>query len=411
MAENYNTVARKIDSYTNEMVDFQKAITAVKALSPKNGGNGEFDKSEHIKNYLKSCGITDIQEINVPDKEAKNSIRPNLIAKIPGKSEDKLWIMAHTDVVPTGDLDLWDTDPWEVVEKDGKLFGRGVEDNQQGLTSALFAAKAFIDTGIKPERTIYLIFCADEETGSEFGLDYIVENYPDLFSEDDIIIVPDAGSSDSTMIEVAEKTLTWVKFKVHGKQCHASMPQDGINASRAAADLTLQLEKLYEIFDENNPIFLPPYSTFEPTMKKENVPNVNTIPAEDTFYMDMRVLPCYTREEVLAEIEKMCREVEERRKVKIDMSIEMTLPSSPATPDDAEVVKLLQAAIKEVYKKEGKPMGIGGGTVAASFRKQGLPAAVWCTMDQMAHQPNEYSVISNMVNDAKVFAHVALAEI
>lgn len=408
MNNTFNLVADSIESATRDMVNFQKNITGIQALSPKNGGNGEFDKSEYIKKYLNSCGITDIQEINAEDPSAKNEIRPNLIAKIPGKSEDKLWIMAHTDVVPTGDLELWETNPWEVIEKDGKLFGRGVEDNQQGMTSALFAAKAFIDTGVIPERTIYLIFCADEETGSKFGLDYIVDNYPDLFSEDDIIIIPDAGSSDSTMIEVAEKTLTWVKFKVHGKQCHASMPQDGINAARAAADLTCKLETLYEIFNENNLIFLPPYSTFEPTRKEENVPNINTLPAEDIFYMDMRVLPCYTREEVISEIKKICAEVETRRKVKIDISIEMTHPSSPATTDDAPVVKLLQHAIREVYQKEAKPMGIGGGTVAASFRKKGLPAAVWCTIDQMAHQPNEYSVISNMVNDAKVFAHVAL---
>jgi succinyl-diaminopimelate desuccinylase len=55
-------------------------------------------------------------------------------------------------------------------------------------------------------------------------------------------------------------------------------------------------------------------------------------------------------------------------------------------------------------------MGIGGGTVAAFFREAGLPAAVWSKMDDQAHQPDEYCVIENMVNDAKVMVRLILAE-
>jgi len=55
-------------------------------------------------------------------------------------------------------------------------------------------------------------------------------------------------------------------------------------------------------------------------------------------------------------------------------------------------------------------MGIGGGTVAAFFRKAGFPAAVWSTMDETAHSPNEYCVLQYLKDDAKVFAHIALQE-
>ena len=56
------------------------------------------------------------------------------------------------------------------------------------------------------------------------------------------------------------------------------------------------------------------------------------------------------------------------------------------------------------------PRGIGGGTVAAFFRQQGLPAAVWMTVSQTAHQPNEFCLLSNLVGDARVLAHVFLEE-
>jgi succinyl-diaminopimelate desuccinylase len=74
------------------------------------------------------------------------------------------------------------------------------------------------------------------------------------------------------------------------------------------------------------------------------------------------------------------------------------------------VVKALAGAIRRVTGKKAKPMGIGGGTVAAFFRSAGLPAAVWCTVSDTAHQPNEYCLISNILTDAKIFACLYLDE-
>lgn len=67
-------------------------------------------------------------------------------------------------------------------------------------------------------------------------------------------------------------------------------------------------------------------------------------------------------------------------------------------------------AIKAVNGRDGKPMGIGGGTVAAILRRAGFPAVVWATLDETAHQPNEYCILDNLINDAKVFLHVSLQE-
>ena len=65
---------------------------------------------------------------------------------------------------------------------------------------------------------------------------------------------------------------------------------------------------------------------------------------------------------------------------------------------------MLQQALKEVRGIKADPIGIGGGTCAAIFRKDGLPAVVWETNDELAHEPNEYTVVDNLVNDAKIFA-------
>jgi succinyl-diaminopimelate desuccinylase len=188
------------------------------------------------------------------------------------------------------------------------------------------------------------------------------------------------------------------------------MPERGINAFKAASFLAVELNKLYEMFPLNDPVFDPPISTFEPTKKDGNVPNINTIPGEDVFYMDCRILPQYKVEDVQARIRDAAASIEAKFKVKITIEEQQNAPAAPPTSPKAAVVAALEKAIKAVYGKDGKPMGIGGGTVAAIFRREGYEAACWSRLDETAHQPNEYSIIDNMVGDAKVFAHIFLQE-
>jgi succinyl-diaminopimelate desuccinylase len=78
------------------------------------------------------------------------------------------------------------------------------------------------------------------------------------------------------------------------------------------------------------------------------------------------------------------------------------------TAHDAPVVLALREAVRDVYGVAAQPKGVGGGTVAAVFRKYDYPAAVWSRYCHMAHQPNEYCMIANMVGNAKVYAHLFL---
>jgi succinyl-diaminopimelate desuccinylase len=95
------------------------------------------------------------------------------------------------DVVPPGDLNMWETDPYKIEVKEGKIYGRGTEDNQQSLVASIFALKAFIDEGLVPEYDTGLVFVADEETGSQFGLGHVLKEYKN-FRHEDYILVPDS---------------------------------------------------------------------------------------------------------------------------------------------------------------------------------------------------------------------------
>ena len=156
--------------------------------------------------------------------------------------------MAHLDVVPPGDLSLWSSDPFQLQVDGDRLIGRGVEDNHQGLVSALLAIQALRHAGLQPSCTLGLAIVADEETGSQYGLHYLMQNHRDQFTSKDLIIVPDAGDSAGETIEIAEKSILWLKVKTIGKQCHASTPALGRNAHRAGAHLVVKLDQLGAIF-------------------------------------------------------------------------------------------------------------------------------------------------------------------
>ncbi len=399
---------KRIEGYRDEMIKLQTEITAIPALSPENGGDGEHEKAEYLKKVLAEFGFSDIKTYGAPDERCKTKSRPSVAAKVPGKSSAKtFWVMSHTDIVPPGELSLWNSDPYKVVVKDGKLYGRGVEDNQQGLVSSVFAFKAFIDEKIVPEYDLGLLLVADEETGSKYGLGYLIKQHPELFKAEDIIVVPDGGNPEGTMIEIAEKSIMWMKIRTIGKQCHGSRPECGNNAHKANAYLAVKFDNLYKDFPARDELFAPPISTFEPTKKDGNVPNINTIPGDDTFYMDCRVLPSYDlKNEVIAKMRSYADEVEKQFGVKVEFSYPQIEQAAPATSGDSEVVKLLSAAIRDIYKKEPKLEGIGGGTVAAFFRRANIACVVWSKLDECCHQPNEYCHIDNMIGDAKVFAHM-----
>jgi len=398
---------KKIDSYRDDMIKTQIDLCALKAISPDSEGEGEYDKAQYVKKLVSFADK--VEEYDAKDERAKNGVRPNIVARIYGKDRSKaVWIMSHLDVVPEGDRSLWETDPFKAVVKDGKIYGRGVEDNQQAIVSSLFAAKAFKDLGIKPKYDINLLFVSDEEVGSEYGIRFLLKEHGDLFRKQDIYLVPDSGSPNGDEIEIAEKTILWMKFTVEGKQSHASMPEKGINAHRAGADLIMTLDKmLHEKYNARNELFSPPVSTFEPTKKEANVPNVNTMPGTDVFYFDCRVLPEYDPEKVLEDVKKAVEIIGNKYKVKVRIDLLQKGERTPVTDPNSEGVILLKKAIKEIHGADAKTIGIGGGTVGAYLRAAGCNACVWARIDEIAHQPNEYCVIDHMVGDAKVFARIA----
>jgi succinyl-diaminopimelate desuccinylase len=405
--EQFRRLGERLETYQDHVIEIQRELVSRPALGPEVDGVGETDKAAFLTDLLHGWGLQ-VDNYPAPDDRVPGGVRPNLVTCLPGKKPEKVWVLSHMDVVPPGDYSLWDSDPFTLRVDGDRLYGRGTEDDHHGIVMSLMAIKAFLDLALTPERTIALALVADEETGNEKGLDYLLREQRQLFSPQDLIIVPDAGRRDGTMIEVAEKSILWLKLTLLGQQGHASRPEKARNTLRAAAHVIVALDELSREFPLHNPLFRPPISTFEPTRKEANVPNVNTIPGKAVFYLDCRVLPDYDLGQVQERVRTLATAAAKKFGVSLEVEAVQTLPSAPPTAPEAPVVRALQQAIRRVYGREATPQGIGGGTVAAFFRQAGLPAAVWMTANDCAHQPNEFCFLSHILGDAKVLAHVCL---
>lgn len=404
-----NTFKTYLSDKRDMVIELQKNLSARPAIGPSNGGQGEKEKADWIMSWCAANGFPEPVVINAPDERVDSGVRPSLAYVMSGANTERtLWLVAHIDVVPPGDPSLWESDPY-VVRVDGDtIYGRGVEDNQQGLVSSLLAFKAFLDLKLVPACNFGLLLVADEETNDDMGVPYILKKHAArLFGKHDAFLVPDGGSDTGDSVRVAEKSLMWCKVSVIGKQCHASTPDEGVNSLVAASALVLKVRELNTLFPKKDDLYSPPFSTFEPTRKEENVPNVNTVPGLDVFHIDCRVLPDYDLDEILRAMRGLAAEVEKEYGVSVTVEAIRKDPAPQPTRVDSPIMKALGRAVKSVYGHEPRPMGAGGLTVSSQFRADGYDAVVWSRMYHNPHTPNERSSIAWTLEGAEVMALMA----
>lgn len=406
-----NEILTSVEKLKISMTEALMCLCRIPAISPHNGGTGEDAKILELAKLIDELGLKNIslKVEHVDDDKATSGRRPSLFLEYPGKNPRRLCILSHIDIVPEGDRSAWTLDPFKPEIRGSRIYGRGVSDNGMCLVASLFALKALQDAGIEPEYTILLAFVADEEMGSHYGLEQLIER--DIFRQGDLVVVPDSGNEAGDFIEVAEKAVWRLKFTVTGKQVHAAYPNKGINACRAANMLAYELdETLHKEFTQRNELFDVPFSTFEPTRRAANVPAINIVPGREVLEFDCRVLPEVNLDGAFDVVKKVCADVERRTGAKIEIEVDRSDAAEP-TRVDSEVCRLLTRNVKNVLGIEPQAGGIGGGTFAAFFRQKGIPAVVWAQeCGGVAHQPDEYTEISYLVNNAKVFALMMAGE-
>ncbi len=392
-------IVSSIKKYEKDVMNFFLKFLEIDAVNPKYGGKGEYERANFLEEYLKSLGLN---VLRYDYRDEFGYKRPNIITGIEKNKDKTIWFLLHLDTVDAGSVEMWKYDPFKPTIVEDKIYARGSEDNGQAIASTILMLKTIIEEDFDINYNLRIAFVSDEEAGSKYGIKRLMEE--NIFKRNDYFIVPDASIDRGKYIEIAEKSIVWLKIRVIGKQGHASTPELAKNAARISMKFYLEMDEfLHKKYSKRNPFFKPPESTFEITKRERNVESINIIPGEDITYFDFRILPEYNVDEILNDILSIKDKYEKEYGVKIFVECISRDECKNITSTDSFIYKLLEKSIEINRKFKPKPIGIGGGTYARYLRNNGYDAVVWQTSDNTAHQVNEYCRISDIIDDAKVF--------
>jgi succinyl-diaminopimelate desuccinylase len=381
-----NEVASKIKSNLDkeEMIDFLFKLIETETVNPP---GDEYLLHDTIMKCMEEIGA----EVEIISKDEK---RPNYIGRI-GKGKPSVAIISHTDVVPAGEG--WTRHPFQPYEKDGKIYGRGALDNKGCLAASWAGIKALVKSGLKFNGTIYLCAVSDEEMGSHFGVEYMVEKG----FKPDYAIVPDNGSIDTAVI--GEKGAVWFDLESYGKQSHGSTPELGVNA-------IIKLSKLISDFEKFN-FNLKYDSRFTPptinvgTISGGNAPNI--VASRCKVTLDVRYPVGITENMIL---EKMSSHIGLLKNKDKDVDIRLGEISTRHYPHIIEQNSKLIDAFKKTAHEIGMPLKFetsAGITVAKILNLNGVPTITHSPdADKTWHIADEFVKIENLEKCAVLWTSV-----
>ena len=389
-----NLIVSKMKEYINSYIqDHEEEIirlsTELICANTVNPPGNEYLAANNIKKYFSTHGIR-------YDTFEKFPGRTNIVGYI-GKGSPALLVACHLDVVPPGDG--WDTDPFKSVVKNGRIFGRGANDNKGQMASMLVLAKLLKDNESRLNGSLLLIGAADEEKGSRLGLEYLLD---ECGISADYAIIPDVANN-MKIIDVGEKGAMFLNITSYGKQAHGSTPEKGINAIWNMIELLNQLKKLKHKCITHE-LFSPPTLNLG-TISGGAAHNI--VPAKCEAKLDIRYLPGETEKEILNNIYEIIASIKKHNPIaKFDITVDTHLPPT-RVPADNPLVSLISKHTKAILGVKPIPIGFSGVTVSKQLIEKGIMAVGFGPGDEdQSHIANESIEIQELMDFGKIMGLV-----
>lgn len=335
---------------------------------------------DFVKTYLESHGLPVHLQYDETGKKA------GIYTTIGPTDLGGIILSGHTDVVPV-EGQAWDTDPFSLTEKDGKLYGRGTTDMKS--FSAIALAK-IPDMVSKPLKTpIHFALSYDEEIGC-IGVRPLIQDICDKFPKPEIVLV---GEPTNMTVVNAHKSIHAFHTIITGHEAHSSMTHIGVNAVQIAGEFIAEVnridEELRALGDETGR-FEPPYSSIH-IGTIEGGTALNIIPKSCKMHWEIRALPAQDVGSLVARLETYAREtlLPKMKDISEDADIVITKinevpPLSAETGSPAETLCLSLAQTNETF-------AVSYGTEAGLFQQKDIPTVICGPGDiEQAHKPNEY---------------------
>lgn len=291
----------------------------------------------------------------------------NLWAKKAGTSGITLAFAGHTDVVPTGPLPKWTSDPFTPTHRDGKLFGRGASDMKTSLAAMVVATQEFYQECPNPALGIAFLLTSDEEGPALDGTVRICEMLHQRQETPDFCIVGEPTSVHQTgdMIKNGRRGSLSGKLVVKGIQGHIAYPQLADNPVHRAAPALAELAST--VWDQGNEFFPP--TSWQISNVQAGTGATNVIPGEMVIDFNFR----FCTESTESTLKQRLTDVLIKHQLKFE--IEWTLGGLPFLTTPGTLVKAVQEAIHEVTGLNTE-LSTTGGTSDGRFIAQTCPQVI-----------------------------------
>ena len=304
----------------------------------------------------------------------------------------------HTDVVPTGKLDAWESDPFKPEIRDGKLYGRGSADMKTALAAMVVASERFVEKHPNHKGSIAFLITSDEEGPSINGTVKVVETLEARNEKMTWCLVgePSSTSTLGDIVKNGRRGSLNANLTVKGKQGHVAYPHLAINPIHTAANAIAELCET--VWDNGNEYF--PATTFQISNINAGTGATNVVPGTLNTLFNFR----YSTEVTAEELKARTLEILDRHGVEYD--IQWTLSGLPFLTPVGELVNAARTAILNVTGTETELSTSGGTSDGRFIAPTGAQVLELGVLNATIHQINEHVNIDELEPLAEIYEQI-----
>ncbi len=402
----------------DDLISLTQDLIRIPTLNPP--GENYLEICEYLERRLRASGFaTEMVRAYGTPGDSDAYPRWNVVARREGKTKGPcVHFTSHIDVVDVGKG--WTVDPFGGLLRDGKIYGRGACDMKGGLAASIIAAEAFMATFPDFTGAIEISGTADEESGGYGGVAYLAEK--GYFSPQRVqhVIIPEPLQKDRVCL--GHRGGWWAEIETFGEIAHGSMPFLGDCAVRHMGAVIDAFEtKLYPAMSaRRTEMPVVPEGARSSTMNINSIHGgqpeqllgstalpSHCVPDSCRIVIDRRYLVEESKDSVSGEIHALLEELKETRP-RFDYAIKELNHVIPSMTDrDAPVARTVAAAIKSVLGKEAEFVASPGSYDQKHIDRIGKLkncVAYGPGLLELAHKPDEYVGVDDMMDSAAVMA-------
>jgi succinyl-diaminopimelate desuccinylase len=406
-------VLAEVEAATGEIVEFTRDLIRLPTVNPP--GQGYVDCARLIGRRLEQCGFA-VDYVTPDGRPEHTPEHPRLnVVGLRRGAEDRplVHFNGHFDVVPAGEG--WTVDPFAAEVRHGRIYGRGACDMKAGLAAAIYAAEAVRRAGVRLNGSVEISGTVDEESGGFAGVGWLCEQGRIAAARTDFVIIPEPLNVDR--ICIGHRGVYWFEVTTHGRIAHGSMPFLGTSAIEHMADVvsTFYRELVPTLSTRITEMPVVPDAARHPTLNVNAIDGGQPVHDIQTPCVADRCRAIFDRRFLLEEGFEQAREevgalLEHVSATRSDMFYELRdlLVVHPVlTPEESPVIAAVDRAIARVL---GRPAALVASPGTYDHKHVDRIGGVRDCIAygpgvlDLAHQPDEWCAIDDLINSTKVMA-------